>query len=169
MLSVRLVLRPVRSGLCSDCCCSVPDCCLLAASFLYFSAHKFGKISCMHKRCMNRYTDSPSKFFLALQSYCCCLSVVLLSCDSRSTLIRRDRTKKFGRERRRKRYFIALSKGSCRCSVRIPDRTSIEEPLGKPGFVWFRRRPAGYTCMYECTKKQKRDTKKKYSFRSQSV
>ena len=39
----------------------------------------------------------PSKFFSALQSFCCCLSVVLLSCDSRSTLTRRDRTKKFGR------------------------------------------------------------------------
>ena len=42
-------------------------------------------------------SDYPSKFFLALQSFCSRLSVVLLSCDSRSTLIRRDRTKKFGR------------------------------------------------------------------------
>ena len=41
--------------------------------------------------------DSPSKFFLALQSYCPRLSVVLLSYDSRSTLIRQDRTEKFGR------------------------------------------------------------------------
>ena len=38
-----------------------------------------------------------TKFFLALQSFCCRLSVVLLSYDSRSTLIRRDRTEKFGR------------------------------------------------------------------------
>ena len=36
----------------------------------------------------------PSKFFSALQSYCSRLSVVLLSCDSRSTLIRLNRRKK---------------------------------------------------------------------------
>ena len=35
----------------------------------------------------------PSKFFLALQSFFICLSVVLLSYDSRSTLIRLDRRK----------------------------------------------------------------------------
>ena len=34
----------------------------------------------------------PSKFFLALQSFWCCLAVVLLSYNSRSTLIRRNRT-----------------------------------------------------------------------------
>ena len=39
----------------------------------------------------------PSKFFLALQSFCCRVLVVLLSYDSRSTLIRIDRTKKFAR------------------------------------------------------------------------
>ena len=33
----------------------------------------------------------PSKFFLTLQSFCCRLSVVLLSYDSRSALIRLDR------------------------------------------------------------------------------
>ena len=32
-------------------------------------------------------TSSPSKFFSSLQSFCCHLSVVLLSYDSRSTLI----------------------------------------------------------------------------------
>ena len=42
----------------------------------------------------------PSKFFSALQSYCSCLSVGLLSYDSRSTLIRPDRRKKFGRAAR---------------------------------------------------------------------
>ena len=40
---------------------------------------------------------NPSKFFSALQSYCFRLSVVLLSYDSRSTLIRRDGWEKFGR------------------------------------------------------------------------
>ena len=40
----------------------------------------------------------PSKFFLALQSFCCPLSVVLLSYDSKSTLIRLDCRKKIGRE-----------------------------------------------------------------------
>ena len=39
----------------------------------------------------------PSKFFSSLQSYCPHLSVVLLSYDGRSTLIRLDRTKFFGR------------------------------------------------------------------------
>ena len=46
---------------------------------------------------MQLASHHPSKFFSALQSFCCRLSVVLLSCDSRSTLIRRDRTKKIGR------------------------------------------------------------------------
>ena len=39
----------------------------------------------------------PSKFFLALQSFCCRLSINLLSYDSRSTLIRLERTIFFGR------------------------------------------------------------------------
>ena len=39
----------------------------------------------------------PSKFFAALQSYCSCLSVVFLSYNSWSTLIRRDDWEKFGR------------------------------------------------------------------------
>ena len=38
----------------------------------------------------------PSKFFSALQSYCSRLSVGLLSCDSRSTLVQLDRRKKIG-------------------------------------------------------------------------
>ena len=44
-------------------------------------------------------TTFPSKFFSPLQSYCPRLSVVLLSYDSRSTLIRRDGKEKFGRVR----------------------------------------------------------------------
>ena len=43
------------------------------------------------------FPNFPSKFFLALQSFCCRLLVVLLSYDSRSTLTQLDRTKKFGR------------------------------------------------------------------------
>ena len=39
----------------------------------------------------------PSKFFSALQSYCSIISVVLLSYNSRSTLIWLDRKIKFGR------------------------------------------------------------------------
>ena len=51
---------------------------------------------------MNTYIEAmigadPSKFLLALQSFCCRLSVVLPSYDIRLTLIRRDRTKQFGR------------------------------------------------------------------------
>ena len=49
---------------------------------------------------MRRYENNlphPSKFFLVLQSYCSRFSVVLLSYDSRSTPIRPDRRKKFGR------------------------------------------------------------------------
>ena len=38
--------------------------------------------------------DNPSKFFSALQSHCSRLSVILLSYDSRSTLVRLDRRKK---------------------------------------------------------------------------
>ena len=45
----------------------------------------------------SNYARYPSKFFSALQSYCPCLSVILLSYDGRSTLIRLDRRKKFGR------------------------------------------------------------------------
>ena len=39
----------------------------------------------------------PSKFFSALQLYCSRFSVCLLSYDSRSTLLRRDRIKNIGR------------------------------------------------------------------------
>ena len=41
---------------------------------------------------------TPSKFFSVLQSYCSCLSVVLLSYDSSSTHIRWDGWEKFGRD-----------------------------------------------------------------------
>ena len=46
----------------------------------------------------------PSKFFSVLQSYCFRLSVVFLSYDSRSTLIRLDRRKEFGRATQHSSY-----------------------------------------------------------------
>ena len=45
----------------------------------------------IRRLCIHIY---PFKFFSALQSFCCRLSVVLLSYHSRSTLIQRDRRKK---------------------------------------------------------------------------
>ena len=53
----------------------------------------------LHSRLATKPYSIPSKFFLALQSFCCRLSVVLLSFDIRSTLIQLDRTKKIGRDR----------------------------------------------------------------------
>ena len=44
--------------------------------------------------------NNPSKFFSALQSFCCRLSVGLLSYDNRSTLKRLHQRIKFGREMR---------------------------------------------------------------------
>ena len=43
--------------------------------------------------CLSTTTIHPIKFLSAIQSYCSCLSVVLLSYDSRSTLLRLDRRK----------------------------------------------------------------------------
>ena len=42
------------------------------------------------KQCIIKYTKIPFKFFSALQSYCPRFSVILLSYNSRSTLIRMD-------------------------------------------------------------------------------
>ena len=52
---------------------------------------------CVYTYICGQTTPCPSKFFSGLQSFCCRLFVVLLSYDSRSTLIRRDCTKKIGR------------------------------------------------------------------------
>ena len=49
-------------------------------------------VKCVHVTVFSTMSY-PSKFFSALQSYCSRLSIVLLSYDSRSTLIRRDRKK----------------------------------------------------------------------------
>ena len=53
----------------------------------------------------------PSKFFSALQSYYPRLLIVLLSCDSRLTLIRRDQRKKSGRDETQwvQREFLIVS------------------------------------------------------------
>ena len=57
---------------------------------------------------------NPSKFFSALKSNCSRLSVVLLSYDSRSTLFRLDRRKKFGRDDDAKIFLSHLELLVCR-------------------------------------------------------
>ena len=72
---------------------------LLLSSF-YQIDNEICPICFVHISCpclVTSFFDSPSKFFLVLQSYCFRFSVVLLSYDSRSTPIRPDRRKKFGR------------------------------------------------------------------------
>ena len=76
-------------------------------SNLYFE-QIISKLSAFSLVVGNTHHNRPSKFFLALQSFCCRLSVVLLSYDSRSTLIRLDRTKKLVERLGTYNHFLLL-------------------------------------------------------------
>ena len=70
----------------------------------------------------------PSKFFLALQSFCCRLSIVLLSYDIKSTLMRLDRRKKIGR------VVQKQFQGHIKCNKQLV--SNREEGHYPSGVVW---------------------------------
>ena len=66
---------------------------MFTVSSIVFTQYHLVKRSFLHYlyRMGKFFVAYPSKFFLALQSFCCRLSVFLLSYDSRSNLIRLNR------------------------------------------------------------------------------
>ena len=74
----------------------------------------------------------PSKFFPAIQSYCSCLSVVLHLNDSRSTLLRLDLRKKFGRVSPVSRLNQGLKFVSCTI-VKLSNFFWRRRPLSRQG------------------------------------
>ena len=83
----------------------------------------------------------PSKIFSAIQSFCSRLSIGLLSYDSRSTPIRLDHRKKFGRVMNQIKYMFT-KKDSQRCFASHVCSHGWENTIGLPYFRYLSPRPS---------------------------